>query len=458
MLVLSLFLVCNITLGSEDEGYFFEIGPKSFIKHNYLSLNLQVVKIVETKEIAKNNMNSRNLYSISGGKSSKFNRYNSVKYNGFNRFLNNLGEGDSSFASYSQDQPMDQVVEDGDLLDRKYVPRILSSYQIQRRIPKFCNNEVRVFLKFIPYYGSQDDNWIKMRQGVILNFRNNEVILGHIKKSDESKKRLLETINELSGKVGEYYDREQIKKIEEKKKTEDQYVKKLDDMRNSQEYEQMLSVRYRVLEGENSSEESDLDESPQFGKDIGRRPSSAATDVNSQLDLLRDMTDVDIDPEDLIKKDSKNNKNSENFNPESWFGKKENNLEKFFTEVEKKLRQRQLKMYRFSETGLRDGSEMPMITLEGILDSEKRYFPINIMDPTLNGCVLDFKIKFKFDRYYDLDETTTEFNLFNDGSRPFNEELMNKYRENELIKMKNSTQEAKKQLRKDIGENLVYSN
>ena len=71
-------------------------------------------------------------------------------------------------------------------------------------------------------------------------------------------------------------------------------------------------------------------------------------------------------------------------------------------------RLKELVMYRYGAKALDDDNEVPMFSLNGILDSEKRYFPMTFMRPKMKKCLMKFKVSYAFDRNYKLDNYEIE--------------------------------------------------
>ena len=450
MLVVSLSLFINILICSEEEGYFILLGPRSYIKHNYLSLNLELVKIKETVQIAKENMNFRNLYDAQG-LSNDSNSFN--KYNGFNNFLNAIDSGNSGFLNYTQDLVQDQFGEEADLLNSKYVPKVLSNYHLTTEIPSYCNDKIRIFLRFSDTDDNEVENLNGIKEGIVINFNTNEVILGSIRENDSSKRKIIGVMNDLRGRVGEYFDWKDLIELEEQKKKEKAYLEELKGIKKSSSFNPIMSIQFRVLEQNAKKNQTPIETfEPLVGKNSDIRPSTAPAI------LEKSKYNFDLNPQPKLKyKDYFNDsflrryyaKKNTKYNPEE-------PLEFLFDEIEKSIRQRQLNIFRFSEHGSLDGKLKPSISLEGILDSEKRYSPLDILKPKIKQCTVNFSVKYHFDRFYDSDENTTQFNLFHGRHESQTEELMNKYRESQLdIQMEQAIQQNK-QLHDEIGKYKSY--
>jgi hypothetical protein len=368
----------------------------------------------------------------------------SSQYNGFTRFLNDANSDENNFMSYRQDQVVSDVTE-VDLLNSNHVPKVMSSHLFETEIPAECNNHVLIFTKF-GLYEVQNvvDIYSKLRQGVIINFKSNEIIMGLVPKSTKFKQQFLEIIGIVEGRIGTYLDHMDEFDLMNKKKLRKETMRSYEKMQEKEPNRGGI-LNFRVLEENNDSNTDDdifEDEIIKGRKNFNRRMSDLnlnytrvqkrrnahSLDEKATQDLLSEPNNDKKAKDDFFLQNTKKGESSDHLE-----SKLRESMNILYSQIENKTRQRALKIFRFNQAKSKDGEVAPSISLDGILDSEKRYFPITFVEPVLRNCSIDVKVKYEFDRYYDSSESTTDFGLFGDKNKSFKTELLNKYRENELI-------------------------
>lgn len=93
-------------------------------------------------------------------------------------------------------------------------------------------------------------------------------------------------------------------------------------------------------------------------------------------------------------------------------------------------KEKDLIIYKYKPDDFDPDRDDPMFSLKGILDTEKRYFPMNFVAPELKNCLLNFKVSYEFDRHYNLNNETNDTRAKTDAELEMDLRL-NKYRHRE---------------------------
>ena len=155
-------LFTSLVVSMEDEGFHFAIGNGSYIKHNYMSIEFQIVNIKESKSKLKPQPSKLNYFSTFGGNERRFNQYNDTKFNGFRRFLKSADQGNKDFLNYEKDQyQYEQDEQKNKAHKRKIVKKVMTSFNLRRVIPRECHDEVTFAARFVEMGNSLKNREVK---------------------------------------------------------------------------------------------------------------------------------------------------------------------------------------------------------------------------------------------------------------------------------------------------------